>query len=356
MLRLSFFFRSVFYPSGMFSCFSLPPSSSSPEDGFLSFSEKREKRKTAFHAGSPFSVFLLGKLSFSSLLRNASFCRPLRREKEKKEIAMLSESVVRREESPSFLLFPPEGRSRHFSQKRKRKKRRSIGIRHHGGRRFLSMEERKKKKAKERNPPVCRAPVLGKRAKRKGGYIPHLFFRLLFSLPQKERKGKATVLMNFPSFKKKKKKKQKEKRRESPFFGAVLPFCRKRGTPPDAESGREEKGNLLQRTGENLLLPFFPKKEKKKREAPSFSCCPSFFVCSLFCTLLKEGKRHQIDMQGAAKDARMRKRKKEGRRLQRGRDRNRGCTSPISGGTTAIRRNSNTSPDTGTIRGRTGTS
>lgn len=108
----------------MFSCFSLPPSSSSPEDGFLSFSEKREKRKTAFRTGSPFSVFLLGKLPFSSLLRNASFCRPLRREKEKKEIAMLSESFVRREEPPSFFLFPLEGRSRHFSQKRKRKKRR----------------------------------------------------------------------------------------------------------------------------------------------------------------------------------------------------------------------------------------
>lgn len=58
--------------------------------------------------------------------------------------------------------------------------------------------------------------------------------------------------------------KSEEKRRESPFFGAVLPFCRKRGTPPDAGSGREEKGNLLQRTGENLLSPFFLKKEKKK--------------------------------------------------------------------------------------------
>lgn len=260
----------------MFSCFSLPPSSSSPEDGFLSFSEKRKKRKTAFRAGSPFSVFLLGKLSFSSLLRNASPRHPLRREKEKKEIAMLSESFVRREEPPSFFLFPPEGRSRHFSQKRKRKKRREH--RNPSSRRKAfpvgGREKEKKEKAKERNSPVCRAPVLGKRAKRKGGYIPHLFFRLLFSLPQKERKGKATVLMNFPSFKKK--KKQKEKRRESPFFGAVLPFCRKRGTPPDAESGREEKGNLLQRTGENLLLPFFPKKKRRKEKHRPFLAAPPF--------------------------------------------------------------------------------
>lgn len=115
--------------------------------------------------------FFLGKLSFSSLLRNASSCHPLRREKEKKEIAMLSESVVRREESPSFLLFPPEGRSRHFSQKRKRKKRREH--RNPSSRRKTlpvgGREKEKKEKAKERNPHVCRAPVLGKRAKRKGG-------------------------------------------------------------------------------------------------------------------------------------------------------------------------------------------
>lgn len=261
---------------------------------------------------------------------------------------MLSESVVRREEPPSFLLFPLERRSRHFSKKGKERKDGSIEIRHHGWRRFQSAEERKKEKS-ERKESSC----------------------LPGSRPWE---------------------KSEEKRRESPFFGAVLPFCRKRGTPPDAGSGREEKGNLLQRTGENLLSPLFLKKEKKKalslcslpfsaavrhhaiarkkkkhhsnygqkkkkkREAPSFPCRPSFFVCSLFCTLLKEGKRHHIDMQDAAKDARMRKRKKEGRRLQRGRDRNRGCTSPISGSTTAVRRNSNTSPDTGTIRGRTGTS
>lgn len=152
---------------------------------------------------------------------------------------MLSESVVRREEPPSFFLFPLEGRSRHFSQKRKRKKRREH--RNPSSRRKTlpvgGREKEKKEKAKERNPPVCRdralLPTLGKRAKRKGG---------------------------------------------PPFFGTVLPFCRKRGTPPDAESGREEKGNLLQRTGENLLSPFFLKKEKKKREAPSFPCCllPSF--------------------------------------------------------------------------------
>lgn len=221
----------------MFSCFSLPPSSSSPEDGFLSFSEKREKRKTAFRAGSPFSVFLLGKLSFSSLLRNASSCRPLRREKEKKEIAMLSESVVRREEEPpSFFLFPLEGRSRHFSQKRKRKKRRE-----------------------HRNPSSRRKtfPVGGREKEKK---------------EKSERKESSCLPGSRPW------EKSEEKRRESPFFGAVLPFCRKRGTPPDAESGREEKGNLLQRTGENLLLPFFPKKEKKKREAPSFPChlLPSF--------------------------------------------------------------------------------
>ena len=161
-------------------------------------------------------------MSFSSLLRNASPCHPLRREKEKKGITMLSESFAMREESPSFLLFFWKDVPAIFPKKGKESKDGSIGIRHHGGRRFMSMEERKrkKKKAKERNPPVCRAPVLGKRAKRKGG-----------SLRSSER-----------------------------FF----PFA--------------EKGERLQRTGENLLSPFFLKKEKKKREAPSFPCCllPSF--------------------------------------------------------------------------------
>lgn len=179
------FFRSVFHPcpatflsSGMFSCFSLPPSSSPPEDGFLSFSEKREKRKTAFRAGSPFSVFLLGKLSFSPLLRNASSCHPLRREKEKKEIAMPSEFFVRREEPPSFLLFPLEGRSRHFFQKRKKRKDGSIGIRHHGGRRFLSAEERKRKKKKRKKGILLSVglPSLGKERREKAD-----IFRISFS-------------------------------------------------------------------------------------------------------------------------------------------------------------------------------
>lgn len=215
----------------MFSCFSLPPSSSSPEDGFLSFSEKREKRKTAFRAGSPFSVFLLGKLFFSSLLRNASSCHPLRREKEKKEIAMLSESVVRREEEPpSFFLFPLEGRSRHFSQKRKRKKRREHRNPSSRRKTFPVGGREKKKKAKERNPPVCRAPVLGKRAKRKGG-----------SLHSLER-----------------------------FFPLA-----KRGTPPDAESGREKKGNLLQRTEGESPLAFLS--EKKGKEEGSVFALSSFF-------------------------------------------------------------------------------
>ena len=270
------FFRSVFYPSGMFSCFSLPPSSSPPEDGFLSFSEKREKRKTAFRAGSPFSVFLLGKLSFSSLLRNASSCRPLRREKEKKEIAMLSESVVRGKEPPSFLLFSGRTFPPFFPKKERKEK---TEHRNPSSRRKAfpaSRREKEKKEKSERKESSCLSgrtllPALGEKAKRKGG---------------------------------------------TPFFGTVLPFCRKRGTPPDAGSGREEKGNLLQRTGENLLSPLFLKKEKKKalslcslpfsaavrhhaiarkkkkkkhhsnygqkkkkkREAPSFPCCllPSF--------------------------------------------------------------------------------
>ena len=160
----------------MFSCFSLPPLSSPPEDGFLSFSEKRKKRKTAFRAGSPFSVFLLGKLSFSFLLRNASSCHPLRREKEKKEIAMLSESVVRREESPSFLLFPPEGRSRHFSPKRKRKKRREH--RNPSSRRKtlpVNGREKEKKEKSERKESSCLPGSRPwKRAKRKGGSLHSL--------------------------------------------------------------------------------------------------------------------------------------------------------------------------------------
>lgn len=98
--------------------------------------------------------FFLGRLSSSSLLRNASPCHPLRREKEKKEIAMLSESVVRREEPPSFLLFPLERRSRHFSKKGKERKDGSIEIRHHGWRRFQSAEERKKEKS-ERKESSC---------------------------------------------------------------------------------------------------------------------------------------------------------------------------------------------------------
>ena len=84
---------------------------------------------------------------------------------------MLSESFAMREEPPSFLLFPPEGRSRHFSQKRKRKKRRSIGIRHHGGRRFLSAEERKRKKKKRKKGILLSAglPSLGKERREKAG-------------------------------------------------------------------------------------------------------------------------------------------------------------------------------------------
>lgn len=215
----------------MFSCFSLPPSSSSPEDGFLSFSEKRKKRKTAFRAGSPFSVFLLGELSFSSLLRNASSCHPLRREKEKKEIAMLSESVARGEEPPSFLLFPLEGRSRHFSQKRKRKKRREH--RNPSSRRKAfpvgGREKEKKEKAKERNPPVCRAPVLGKRAKRKGG-SPHSLERF-FPLAKKGNTSRCGIrkkrkretfssaqgrISSCLSFRKKKRRKEKHR----PFLAA----------------------------------------------------------------------------------------------------------------------------------------
>lgn len=137
---------------------------------------------------------------------------------------MPSEFFVRREEPPSFLLFPLERRSRHFSKKRKERKDGSIEIRHHGWRRFQSAEERKKEKS-ERKESSC----------------------LPGSRPWE---------------------KSEEKRRESPFFGAVLPFCRKRETPPDAESGREEKGNLLQRIGENPLWPFFPKKKKKTSFEP----------------------------------------------------------------------------------------
>ena len=113
---------------------------------------------------------------------------------------MLSESVVRREEPPSFLLFPPEGHSRHFFPKRKGKKRRSIEIRLHGGRRFPPAEERKrkKKKAKERNPPVCRV----------GLFFPPL---------EKKQREKAGL------------------RSSERFFPLA-----KRGTPPDAESGRED--------------------------------------------------------------------------------------------------------------------
>ena len=170
-------------------------------------------------------------MSFSSLLRNASPCHPLRREKEKKGITMLSESFAMREESPSFLLFPLERRSRHFSKKRKERKDGSIEIRHHGGRRFLSAEERKrkKKKAKERNPPVCRAPVLGKRAKRKGGGLHSLerFFpfaekgeRLQMRNPEEKKRetfssaqGRISSCLSF-----RKKKRRKEKHR--PFLAA----------------------------------------------------------------------------------------------------------------------------------------
>lgn len=163
----------------MFSCFSLLPSPSPPEDGFSSFPEKRKKGKR----GRPpsvqdrhFPVFLLGKLSFSSLLRNASPCHPLRREKEKKEIAMPSESVVRREESPSFLLFPPEGRFRHFSKKRKERKDGSIEIRHHGWRRFQSAEERKKEKSERKESSCLPGAVSSSRpwekTKRKGKPSP----------------------------------------------------------------------------------------------------------------------------------------------------------------------------------------
>lgn len=114
-------------------------------------------------------------MSFSSLLRNASPCHPLRREKEKKGITMLSESFAMREEPPSFLLFPPEGRFPPFPGKGKRKK-----------------------------------------------------------------------------------------RRESPFFGAVLPFCRKRGTPPDAESGREGKGKPSPAHRGGSPLAFLSKKGKEE--------------------------------------------------------------------------------------------
>lgn len=148
---------------------------------------------------------------------------------------MLSESFVRREEPPSFFLFPLEGRSRHFSQKGKRKKRRE-----------------------HRNPSSRRKafPVGGREKEKK---------------EKSERKESSCLPGSRPW------EKSEEKRRGSPFFGAVLPFCRKRGTPPDAESGRKEKGSLLRYIGEYLLLPFFPKKEKKKRKAPSFPCRPSFF-------------------------------------------------------------------------------
>lgn len=64
---------------------------------------------------------------------------------------MLSKSFVRREEPPSFLLFPPEGRSLHFFKKGKERKDGSIGISHHGGRRFLSMEARKRKSKKRKS-------------------------------------------------------------------------------------------------------------------------------------------------------------------------------------------------------------
>ena len=209
------FFRSVLHPrpatflsSGMFSCLSLPSSSLSPEDGFLSFSEKKEKEEDRLPC------------------RIAIFRLPSR----------------------EAVFFVPSVKC-------------------------ISLPSIEKRKRKEGN---CHA--VGIRRQEGGTAILLAFFsgRTFPPFLPKERKGKATVLMNFPSFKKKKKKKQKEKRRESPFFGAALPFCRKRGTPPDAESGRKKGKPSPAHRGESPLA-FLSEKRKEEKKSTVLSLPPLLF-------------------------------------------------------------------------------
>ena len=228
---------------------------------------------------------------------------------------MLSESVVRREESPSFLLFSGRTFPPFFPKKEKKEKT--------GASESVITEEGVSCQWKRERE---------KRKKRKKGIL------LSAGLPSlgKERREKAGVSILWSGFS----------------------LLQKKGNASRCGIRKRRKGKPSPAHRRESPLVFLSEKRKEEKRSTVLSLLPSpfFFACSLFCTLLKEGKRHHIDMQDAAKDARMRKRKKEGRRLQRGRDRNRGCTSPISEGTTAIRRNSNTSLDIGTIREGTGTS
>ena len=120
-----------------------------------------------------------------------------------------------------------------FPKKGKERKDGGIGIRHHGWKRFLSAEERKrkKKKAKERNPPVCRAPVLGKRAKRKGG---------------------------------------------TPFFGTVLPSCKK-GNASRCGIRKRRKGKPSPAHRGESPLAFLSEKRKEEKRSTVLSLPPLLF-------------------------------------------------------------------------------
>ena len=219
------FFRSVFHPcpatflsSGMFSCFSLPSSSLSPEDGFLSFSEKKEKeedrlpcRIAIFRLPSREAVFFVPSAKCVFL--------PSLKKRKRKEGNCHAVRILRQERGAAILLAFSSGRTfpSFFPKKEKKVKTGASEsvITEEGVSCQWKREREKRKKRKKGILLSAGLPSLGKERREKAGVS---VLRNGSSLLQK--KGNASSaqgrISSCLSFRKKKRRKEKHR----PFLAA----------------------------------------------------------------------------------------------------------------------------------------